>query len=373
MKSEQKKYFYPLIYIGILFVASFPLARGVEISGTDASMWLARVEEMKEYLKQGVLALYPSAELVEYYGGQGRALDTNLWMLFPMILSLVGIGAESVYRIFMLCLQIGTLLSAWKLFNTLFQEKVVAVVGVLLYMTCPYRWYLCYDKGDIERCVAWMLIPLLIWGFYGYAAKRELKYLVAAVLTLAGIGYADNVMVWIVMGIAVLGSIWYRKLRLLAPVVLGGLLYLPGGLRFIKYLLMGATDIANMPVETIMGKGYMPGRFFTVFFYPKDLPGLGAGLLCGVLLFLWLLASGEKMPKQKYSFAGAISVLLLCLSLEVFPWDLVQRAGGPLFRLISLINSPNIFFGLACVALCVLAAGGIEGIVRKGKEKNGFI
>lgn len=363
MKIAQKKYFPIIVYFIILLTVLLPLLNSEGMYGTMSSMWMGRIEEFATYVRQGSIAIYPSAELVEYYGAQINALDTNFSVLLPALLNCMGLDAVVAYKLWMVCIQVITLVATAKLFGCIFQEKQAVLFGVLFYMTSPYRLYLCYDRGDMGRLVAWMLLPFLIKALYEVAnEKKGWKAYIVVGLAFAGIGYADNVLACIAIGITVLGAVCYRKWRMLLPILAGTVLWFPGALRFVKYVLLGATDVANMPLYTIAENGYMPGRFFAIYAYPENMPGLGVGLLWGMLIFVWLLTTGKMQQKEKYSLLGVAALLFTWMSTEFFLWDFLQRIAAPLLRLISLIQNPNVFWGIACIAFSVLAAAAMEQV-----------
>lgn len=366
MKLAQKKYFYIIAYFIILLTVSFPLLNSGVVHGAMSSMWIGRIEELAAHIRHGSIAIYPSAELVEYYGGQINALDTNFSVLVPALLGCVGLDADVAFKLWLVCIQVITFVAATKLFGCIFQEKWVVVFGVLFYMTCPYRLYLCYDRADVGRLIAWMLLPFLLKALYEVAnEKKGWKAFLTAVFAFAGIGYADNVLTCIIIGITVLGAVCCRKWRIIMPILVGGILWFPGASRFIKYVLTGATEVVNMPLNTIAEKGYMPGRFFAVYAYPDHMPGLGAGLLLGMLVFGWLLATGKMQQREKYFLLGVAALLFTWMSTAFFPWDFLQRIGAPLLRLISLIQNPNVFFGMACIPFSVLATVAMEQVCEQ--------
>lgn len=280
---------------------------------------------------------------------------------------------RGAFRIFMFVVQVGTLFTVKIMFERMFTEKLAAVFGVLFYMLCPYRRWLCYAEADFGRCVAWMLLPLFIWGMAGlYSHGLQWKEVLVASVAFAGIGYADNVMFLITGGMTLLSLLWYQRAAFSLPLGLGSVLYMPGIVSLFRYLLFGEVAYGDVPLTGIMSKGYTLGEFFSSYVYRPGHPGLGLGLLGANLIMLWLCItkSDLKLPK-KFHFWAVSAVLLLWFSLSCFPWDILQRVGMPFLRLIAMIESPNVFFGCACIILCMSAAYAMECLVSiafSGKE-----
>jgi hypothetical protein len=369
------------ILYGILLVtACIPLMGNWIVSGSDHLIyWLDRIEEVSGGLRGGYSVLFPSAESVLYYNGQTEALDSNLWLLIPAFLRNLGFTITSAYRLFMLLIQGVTLVSAVLLSKELFSDRLTAAFGVLFYMTAPYRIYLCYDGGYLGEAVVWMLLPLFIWGVCGTCRqqygdlkrwdRRRILALAVSTLSFAGIAYADSMMLLILGAAAVIGGVWFRRWTVLLPLAAGTILFLPGARYFLRYLLKGGYEYLSLPLGSISGGGYAFGQFFASYTYLEGMPGLGLGLF-GALLMLLYIYFLKEMPKMSggCSFALVSSALLLFMSTKLFPWDLLQRVGAPFLRVIGLMGTPRIFFGLASAALCLPAACAM-GAVSKQPQK----
>jgi hypothetical protein len=341
--------------------------------------WLDRIEEVGDGLRSGHFVLFPSAELVLYYGGQTEALDSNFWLLIPAFFRNLGLTITGAYRLFMLLIQAFTLFFVVLLSKQLFSDKIASAFGVLFYMTNPYRVYLCYDGGYLGQSVAWMLLPLFIWGICGicgswaehikYRDRKRILSLTVSTLSFAAIAYANSMMAFILGLIAIIGLIGFRKWIALVPPVAGMILFVPGATYFLSYILEGGYESFGLPLGSISGGGYAFGQFFTSYAYQEGMPGLGLGLFGALLMLLYLIFLKD-IPKLSggYRFAMVFFVLLLFMSTKLFPWDLLQRVGAPFLRVVGLLGTPRIFFGLASAMLCYPAAYAMSG-VRKQPQK----
>lgn len=368
--DNESNYFYRVMCAVILLTASIPLACGYIMDGGTIHAWTARIEEMAEGLRQGRWILYPSVEALAPYGRNMDALHSNFWLFLPALIRWAGGNIVSAYRIFLLLVNIATLYAAARLFGRLFEDKWTALSGILFYMTSPYRIWVCYEQADLGETVAWMLVPLFLWGMLGiFAGGVRWREVVVSALALAGVGYADGIMFLIAVGCAVLGAAWYKRGTGLIPVFLGGALYLPAGIRLMGYLGRGGLETWNLPLQSIMKSGYALGQFFSSYVYQGGRPGMGLGLLGALLALMWLsFAEGGQGVMKKYGFPVAMSLLFLGMSLSCFPWDCVQRVHVVFMRLVSLMETPGIFFGFASLFLCVPAAYGVECLRRQERK-----
>ncbi len=369
MKSKNITTIRTLMYVVAFVVASLPLACGYVMSGGDILLWLARIEEVQKGLRGTTLFFFPSADVTVAYEGGAAALNSNLWLLIPALIRLLGGSITLAYRIFMLLINALALFCAKKMFDLLFENKNVAFFGVLLYLTCPYRIYICYDKADLGMAAACAFVPLFIWGSLKISSEKiQGKSVLITALAFAGIGYASSILWVMIAGLALLMVLYKRKLRILLPMLLGGILYLPGVLYLVKYLLKDGMQIWNIPLGTISKNGYQIGQFFTIWTYLEDAPGLGLGLLGALFVLAWLwFVEGNLQITKKYGFFVWTFLLFSAMSMTCFPWDMVQRIAALLLRLISLMETPGICFGVASLAACVLGAYGVEGATKHEK------
>lgn len=402
MKTKVQKnnrvdlYHIMLMLVGI--VTLFPVACDYILDGGVVMEWIGRVEEIASGFRSGQLYLYPTAETLADAGVKGNAMNSNFWFLASGLLYRLSGNIVLTYRVGMLAVQGGTLAASALLFNRIFGEsktKLPVFLGVLLYMTCPYRIYICYDLADFSQAVAWMLLPLYVWAVLG-AAEREKKWSgIAAAFILAGLGYADTVYFLIVAGVTVLAGLAVRKFWAFVPVAAGSALFLPGLYRLGQYLFLDGFREYGIPVGSIMRDGYRLGEFFSSYFFRDGHPGMGLGMFLCLLTGLWMRfvgdspawvseaeaaegsslltnAGGRGQNRGRCGIAVMLSVLFTVLSFYYFPWELFQRMGDWSLKLISLIRTPAVFWGLACFCLCVPAAYWVTQISRKGNKLIAF-
>ncbi len=377
IEANNEKYLYHILCVLAVGVALLPVACSYIMSGGIVYEWIARMDEIVMGLYGGRFYLFPSAETVVGSGVWENGMNSNLWFLIPGLLYRLSGDIVLVYRLSMLVIQIGTLLTAKWLFQRIFAEEETgfsAYFGILLYMTCPYRIYVCYDQANMSRAVAWMLLPLYAGAVTGILReKKNIRDIAIAAIALAGIGYADVIVFMILVGGTVLTGIVLRKPRALIPVAVGMAMYVPGLYRVMQYLFLNAFQEFQMPLQSIMKSGYRFGEFFSLYVYKGGRPGFGMGMMLCLLSGLWMnFVHGKKEDHRSCQFFVVVSVILLALSFYYFPWDILQRLGGWSLKLISLIGTPSVFAGLAYGCLCVPAACGVRRISRHENKVIAF-
>lgn len=373
MKEKTESATFMAICVLIFLLTSAPVFCGYVMQGGDAVMWLDRIREVKQGLEAGGMVWFPSRRLIEVYGRGAAAFDSGIW-LFPVIgMQLLGMEEQLAYCCFIGLIGVGTMLAAGWMMKAFSEKSDVVLFGILFYMSCPYHIYICYDRADIGQALCWALVPMFTGGMVRLCKFRgkSVSAWFISVLAYAGIWYADARWGVIVGGCMVLYVlIWERWIWGFLPVAAGGILAIPVILYLAEYLLMGNMQDWNLPLDSIMRNGYTIGTFLTSWVYRPDMPGLGMGLMGGLLLAAWLYWRGcpgrmGRSVKGLLFMAGILAVV----SLKYFSWDYVQRLGMPFFRFVGLLETSGIFWGYANMLL-VIPAAWAAGELRK---KPGYL
>ncbi len=356
----------------IVVITSFPIACHYIMAGGRVTEWIARVNEMAAGLHNGEIYFFPRMETLAETGDWENIVNSNFWLFLPGILVRMTGNVVFAYRIYMLLIQSGTLLASLLFFREIFLEtesRLPVFFGTLLYMTCPYRIFICYDLADLVQAAAWMLLPLYTWAaFRAFAEKGTWKQIILAGVILAGAGYANIVFFITFFGLTLSLSIFTKKFKGLLCLIAGGILGFPGLYRLTIYIFGKGFPELDDILQSIMQKGYRPGQFFSSYYWRDNHPGMGLGMLICLLVVLWMrFVKGEKRGDKKSRLFSGMSVFLIVLSMAYFPWDFVQRMGNWSLRLVSLIDTPAVFWGMAYFGLCVPAA---EGMYRLEKSDN---
>lgn len=363
------KYLYWILCVLATAVASLPLGCDHIMDRGIVAEWVARVED----IASGHLRIFPSTELLTCVGIWDNGMNSQLWFLLSGLCYRLSGDMVLTYRLYMLLVQTGTMFCSVLFFQRFFSGReggLPACFGVILYMTCPYRIYICYEQANLSLAMAWMLMPLYAWAVTGLLRKGCVwKDMAVAAVALAGIGYADMITFWAMWGIALIVAVWFRRPAPLTAMVNGFMLFLPGVYRMMRYLFADDPEVSGFPIQTIMQDGYRFGQFFSCFMYRDGHPGMGLGMMISIFAGVWMYFvydSGKHFEKAyggraQRCFVG-LAVLLMLFANRNFPWDIMQRLGSWSLKAVSLIGSPTVFGGIAMACLCVPAAGSMNRI-----------
>ncbi len=352
--AENRKW----LYLVAMVAACLPLTFGYLVERGELLNWANRVMELAAELPR--LTLFPKT----------GEIDTNLYLLLPAVLYRLTKSIVLSYIVAMALLQLITGAGIYLLMNRLYQEPLAVLLGATLYLLCPYRLHLCYERGDLVLCAVWALVP---WYLYGLHRSGRTAWISA--VALAVIGYGSSVMLILLLAFTV---IWFficpraekgrgivRVLSGILPIAGGVLLWLPQGIRFFKYLFTGALDGLEITVSSIAVKGYAVSDYMTMWRFREGKPGFGLGLLLAVVLFFWLLLiRGEKTAKEN-KLLGALVLICLWAANHYFPWDMMQRMGGGFLKLVSLMDTPALFFGFASLFLSLLVPSVVKPLLAE--------
>ncbi len=363
-----------ILYVLLGIAVLFPVVSSYVMSGERMPEWTARVEELAAGFQSGHLYLFPSAQTLAAGNGV-KSMDSNMWLFLPGAVYWISGNLALTYRIYMLVVQMGTLGAAILMFHRVFGRKDAEMsrfCGVLLYMTCPYRIFVSYDLADFSQVAAWMLLPLYLWAVIGIVkgeGKRSVNILTAAA-ALAGTGYASVVYFLAAAGVSVLAGLFGRKLWVLVSAAAGGGVFLPGVWRLVSYVFLDGFGDLGIPLKSIMPEGYRFGQFFGSYVFRDSHPGMGLGMLICVLSGVWLGVVERKRVLGENKIFMLLSVLFAVISLSCFPWDIVQRLGSWALKLVSLLDTPAVFWGMACLCLSVPTACAVDGISRHENRRT---
>lgn len=373
LSKNNGQYLYRIVLVVTAAAALLPVACNYIMDGGIVSEWIVRTQELSAGLR-----LFPSTEAFSGMWSRENGMDSNLWLIPAGILYRISGRMVLTYRIYMLVVQIMTLIFAKMFFESFFADKetkLSAFIGVLLYMTSPYRIYICYDLADISSAVVWMLLPLYAWAVLGILrGRRKIRDIVVGSLVLAGIGYAEIIYFFVLSAVTIFAVLYFRKVFPVITIGAGGILLGPVLYRLGQYLFQGVYEEIGIPIRSIMQNGYRFGQFFSSYAFRDGHPGMGLGMFACLLAGLWVsfVAGGGKLLKRE-KFFMIVSCIFFLLSLRYCPWDLAQRLGIWSLKLVSLINTPAIFAGLSLGGLCIPAAAGVERLTRQENRLSAFL
>ena len=257
----------------------------------------------------------------------------------------------------LLLLNLVTVIVAYQCFLKCMEERVIALIGSMLYTWMPYRMDVLYKKADVYEAVFICLLPLVVLGAYqllqenAQNKKKDLAWILL-VIGLSGMLQFYGYGVVMTLGLLLLIGIFYGKavfsIRMLlsvtkvfvATIIINCLVLLP----VCKELLTDRTAVYLAGMQPIQHKGGYLLHYVMAFFangssrefdemrIQATAPlGMGFAVTCLIFVYLWMCFTGTYKElrqrersfcfAQKLALAGAI---LMFASTKFFPWDALR-------------------------------------------------
>ena len=257
-----------------------------------------------------------------------------------------------------------------QLFYNIYKNFSISTFGVLLYLTCPYRFYICYDNQDIHFALAWTIIPLVLAGiFYEYSMAKKRMVCFNIIITICAfvtLAYSSFVLLIFTSIIYFIAIIYYKKPIGILPLFIGYIISVP---TFIKYMkILFTSEIANLDFSicSITPYRYQFRNFLSSWTYSEHHPGFGLALLLAMFLFIWfLITEAPKIKEHKLLFFLYTMLTFILLSATTL-WDVAQRIGTPFLRFISLMETPAFCMGFVSLFASILSTYAImQSLKRK--------
>lgn len=386
--SLEKKLSWSAMAAALLLVC-VPCLIDYNLWGDDWGFHLLRVEGLINGLEDGQFPVRIQGNWLRGYGYAVSVFYSDLFMVIPMLFRLIGFTVTTSYRMFLVVINIATLLVAYQCFRRCFKSISIGAVTAILYMMTAYRMHNIYMRASIGETLAQIFLPMVFYGFYRIftednKAKAYKQNRMLLTIALTGI-IQSHVLTCEMLAfcILILCVILFKKvlqketfLELVKTVIATLLLNLWYLVPFADYLMTGKFNVGNaetMVIKTTQKWGIYPTHSLFLFYGGGTRGGvegvgmnwtgafsIGAALLFVVLCWLYLEFVGDM---KKSSFAGkklgrvmfGYTVLFFVLTSCYFPWDALQNMGGIMETLIMSLQFPYRFLSVAGLTASVLA------------------
>ena len=210
-----------------------------------------------------------------------------------------------------------------------------------------------------------------VWSAIRFEKRFRIKDFFVAGIIIGVCFYTDVVVSVVLCGFAVLFMLARKRFRNMCTIILGMAIAIPQLFKFLNAILTGVWDEQMISLVSIMPTGYTLGRFFSHYYFVKPMPGLGISFISLLALLVWRCILTEKFPWEKdYGCILVLVGMAMVLSLEKFPWDMVQRVHPVFLRFVSMIKELNLFVGIMNMGLALFVIPVFEDIKRSEKKQQ---
>lgn len=397
VSGRKKQIFFFLLLI--TFLASLPQLHTYLLGGADLTYHLQRIEGVKDGLLGGQFPVRIEPEWLYGHGYANGIFYCNTLLYLPALLRLAGFDVTVSYQLFCICLNLATVLISWYCFGKMFRDDRIGLMCSALYTLSIIRIYKLDMVGAVGEGSAITFLPLVFYGMYRiFTEKPEEEPYRTAWLPVA-FGYAGlmqthvltcemTAFVTVLVCLVCIRRIFRRPV--FAALVKGALgaagLSLWYLMPFLDYYLTQDMHIRHVSGRTIQERGLYFGQLFVNSWSDSvrealaekglvNVDPVSPGWLCllalAVFFLLWLCGGlrGAQLSRgirQAAKFSALTAVLLLFMTLRVFPWDWLQERGSVMASLVSSLQFPNRFMGWAMVFM-IMVFGCLLSLYRDRK------
>ncbi len=393
-RVEQKKAIYGVAIISL--IASAPFLLGVNFAGGDLTFHLHRVEGIMDGLRTGQFPVRIEPDWVHGHGYACGIFYCNLLLYIPALLRLVGFPITFSFNVYYILLTTATAWVAYACFGKMFKDRTIGLVCSALYTLSGYRIFKAILSGGMGENSALLFLPLVAYGFYGVLSyEKETKEFKNSWLPLS-IGYAGllqthlltteiTAFVTVVLCLVFVKRVVQKERfcmlvkTVLVFIGLSAWYLVP----FLDYYLFEDVHIKHVSGRTIQEAGQ---KFSELFFRWNQSPTgvgilLGAALLAFLVLWLmgkWKFYKQSETKSERHAlvtmgkFAVCMAIVLMAMSLTVFPWNAIQAKVPLLASLISSVQFPHRFLSWATV-LCIIVLGILLWHLKETGKKTAYL
>lgn len=345
----------------------------------DLQFHLSRIEGIKDGLKAGQFPVMLESNWLNGRGYPVGIFYGDLLLYLPALLRLVGIPVVAVYKIFVVLINLVTVLAAYICFGKIFKDRTAGAVSAILYVTASYRLVDVYVRAAVGEYVAFIFFPLIALAMYRIldkekAGKRDIIKN-SLLLTLGMTGLIESHILSTVMTcfiLVVVCILCFKRTFRVSTLITIGLGALETLLINLYFLVPFLDYMINEPVYA--GKGgdhtqaleirssgaylsQLTDFFGGIFGRNIEDVSLRMQLTVGLPLMVALVAAfiWFVIKERKYHIfvLGALTVLTLWMSTNMFPWNSLEGYTH-LFKLLSKVQFPWRYLAMAVTFICLL-------------------
>ncbi|MBQ7359843.1 MAG: hypothetical protein IJW63_07110 [Lachnospiraceae bacterium] len=380
---------------------SLPLFLNYCMEGMELQYHLLRIEGLKEGLLSGQ---FPVRIQPNWMNGEGYPVsifEGDTFLMLPVLFRVVGLSVQMAYRLMLAVLNVVAIWIAYSSFKGMFGDPAIGLIGSLLYVCAPYRLDALYAKADLGESIAICFLPMVLYGCFRLLTQNgtmpENKYTwlyitvgMSAVFQAHMTSFEIALFLFVLLCVAGWKKVFRRESICHLCKAAGAFLVLNAWLLIplVDYLLHKDLRF-KWGSSAIQSKGVYWLHYLTTFFVNGDSRefgqqrmagtaalGIGFALTCLILVYAWMLFVGKYREARKteplWGFASKVAVvsaIVIWMSTQYFPWDLLRSESRIVQMLTVGLKSPAKFLPVATVGLSFLGCILLWQIKRAEPQK----
>ncbi|MDR0219968.1 MAG: hypothetical protein LBI54_01010 [Lachnospiraceae bacterium] len=380
--TEERRFVIVALLAATLFL-SLPSLTDFSLDQADFDYHMSRVEGIKNGLLAGSFPVRIHPVLVNNHGYANSIFYGELFLYLPALLRLAGIPVGICYSIYVVGMNLATLLIAYFCFKKVAGSAYIGLAAALVYASSIYRLTNIYIRAAVGEYTAMAFFPLILYGLWAiftptedgedHPSPRYQRLWLPLVIGYTGIIQSHTISTLLVGIITVIvclimGKQTFKKetffvlLKTLGFTILVNLWFILPFLDYMRYDWQGNT-YDDRHVRWLMEAAvYLPQLFTANYVWPTSMEGsniLGLMPLLVFVLCLLFRGTATKQEKRREAFCLASLALLVFATSTLCPWDRLEIAFPPFAFFARILQFPwrlnalTAFF--AAWLLCFLA------------------
>ena len=145
----------------------------------DLGYHLNRIVQISEGLSSGRFPILIHSGLLHGLGYANPLFYPELFLYIPAIcISVLHLHALTAYKLFLIIISFFTFSSAYFATKKIFEKKEIAYLSGILYTFSLYRLTDIYVRGALGELIAFIFVPLLVYGLYNVIFEDGKKWYV---------------------------------------------------------------------------------------------------------------------------------------------------------------------------------------------------
>lgn len=377
----------------ITFLACVPAMTLGMCPGHDGRFHLLRIEGIAQGLRDGVFPVRMQSNWMEGYGYPVSVYYGDILLYIPALLRVIGFSVAQAYKIYLFLINLGTTLVAYICFNKVVKNSRAALLGTAGYVFAAYRFTNMYVRVAVGEYSAMMFLPLVflaVYEIYTEDAGNLKSYMKNAVLlAFAMTGLMQTHLISVALAALIMAFVCIIMIKktlrrntlivYVSAVLMTILLNLFFLVPFMDYSENVSVKVLDGSVGNTVGSIQKMGAYISQYFmlyqraYGNSTKNIGdrMAITPGIVLMTALFAGlyfSIKYKDKVIRFMTLMSVLLLWMSSNIFPWNFIVDH-VPFMGWIDIIQFPWRFLPFAQLFLSLLLCLLLVKIENETRER----
>lgn len=149
--------------------------------GDDIYFHLGRISAISDNIKNGNIfqGIYPG--YFDNYGYANGLFYPDIFLYIPSLLVSLGINLILSYKFLIILINFFSILSIYTSIKGISKNKYACTLGTIIYAFSSYRLVDMYERAALGETLAFIFIPLVIWGIYEIIFKDKKKFYILVI------------------------------------------------------------------------------------------------------------------------------------------------------------------------------------------------